>query len=491
MKRFASMVLALTMLLSLVPASYAASDEANEAAQALYELGLFNGVGTNADGTPIFDLDRSPTRQEAITMLVRLLGKEEGAKSGTWETPFTDVDDWAKPYVGYAYANGLAGGTSPTTFSGNDTVTASQYLTFILRALGYEDGTDFQWDKAWELSDKIKLTDGRYNAKVKEFTRGDVAIISCKALSTTTKATNQSLSDVLGISTESTPSIDINNLQGAWISASLLDDKYEPQLDLYYVLSDRLENSYYVFEGNSFVFFTVGTTNCRSWGDPFDSGSVNYETGTFTIDGDEVVLQYENSYSGRDTLLNNWKSLEPISITDKSKSSSQEKWKISSLSNSELKFSYSIYGREYESAYVKVENAPLYNTYHALVTAFEENLQRNAVDSLSAPVITSVYQETVPVLGGRGLRVNWDTVPNAEGYELWYREGEFGKWFLEYTTANPYDTSGSISAKEGSYITKFYSHGATIYFKVRAYTHNTNGEIIYSDYSNIVYAIQP
>lgn len=491
MKRFVSMVLALTMLLSLVPASYAASNEATEAAQALYELGLFNGVGTNADGTPNFDLDRAPTRQEAITMLVRLLGKEEEAKSGTWETPFTDVDEWAKPYVGYAYTNGLTTGTGETTFGGGSIVTASQYLTFVLRALGYESGTDFQWDSAWTKSDEIKLTDGRYNAKTAEFTRGDVAIISCKALSTTTKATNQSLSDVLGISTESTPSIDINNLQGAWISASRLDRKYEPQLDLYYVLSDRLENSYYVFEGNSFVFFTVGTTNCRSWGDPFDSGKVNYETGTFTIDRDEVVLQYENSYSGRDTLLNNWKSLEPIPITEKYKSSSQVKWKIFSLSNSELKFSYSIYGREFESVYVKVENAPLYNTYHALVTAFEENLQRNAVDSLNAPVITSVYQETVPVLGGRGLRVNWDTVPNAEGYELWYREGEFGKWFLEYTTANPYDTSGSISAKEGSYITKFYSHGATIYFKVRAYTHNTNGEIIYSDYSNIVYATQP
>ena len=294
MKRFVSMVLALTMLLSLVPASYAASNEATEAAQALYELGLFNGVGTNADGTPNFDLDRAPTRQEAITMLVRLLGKEEEAKSGTWETPFTDVDEWAKPYVGYAYTNGLTTGTGETTFGGGSIVTASQYLTFVLRALGYESGTDFQWDSAWTKSDEIKLTDGRYNAKTAEFTRGDVAIISCKALSTTTKATNQSLSDVLGISTESTPSIDINNLQGAWISASSLDSKYEPQLDLYYSIygSDSLTNSYYVFEGNSFVIVAVNKTNCRSWGDPFDSGEVSYETGTFTIDGDELVLQY-------------------------------------------------------------------------------------------------------------------------------------------------------------------------------------------------------
>ncbi len=100
MKRYVSLLLSLTLLLSCTPISHAASEEAVQAAQSLYELGLFNGTGTNPDGTPTFDLDRAPTRQEAIIMLVRLLGKEEEAKAGTWETPFTDVDNWAKPYVG-------------------------------------------------------------------------------------------------------------------------------------------------------------------------------------------------------------------------------------------------------------------------------------------------------------------------------------------------------------------------------------------------------
>lgn len=50
-----------------------------QAAQNLYELGLFNGTGTDTDGNPIFDLDRAPTRHEAVTMLVRLLGKGEEA----------------------------------------------------------------------------------------------------------------------------------------------------------------------------------------------------------------------------------------------------------------------------------------------------------------------------------------------------------------------------------------------------------------------------
>lgn len=187
----------MALVMGLAVPAFAANDEADQAAQALYELGLFSGTGLNADGTPNFDLNRSPTRQEAITMLVRLLGKEKEAQAGTWETPFTDVDGWAKPYVGYAYTNHLTGGTSPTTFSGNDTVTVSQYITFILRALGYADGADFQWDKAWELSDKIGLTSGEYNSSTVSFLRGDVASISCTALTVCLKNSDKKLSDKL------------------------------------------------------------------------------------------------------------------------------------------------------------------------------------------------------------------------------------------------------------------------------------------------------
>lgn len=187
----------MALVMGLAAPAFAANDEADQAAQALYELGLFNGTGLNTDGTPNFDLKRSPTRQEAITMLVRLLGKEKEAQAGTWKTPFTDVDGWAKSYVGYAYTNHLTGGTSSTTFSGNDTITASQYITFILRALGYADGADFQWDKAWELSDKIGLTSGEYNSSTVSFLRGDVANISCTALTVCLKDSDEKLSDKL------------------------------------------------------------------------------------------------------------------------------------------------------------------------------------------------------------------------------------------------------------------------------------------------------
>lgn len=215
MKRFIPIILSLTLFLSYIPTSHAASDEATQAAQELYELGLFSGTGSNPDGTPNFDLDRAPTRQEAITMLVRLLGKEEDAKAGTWDIPFTDVDNWAKPYVGYAYVNGLTTGTGESTFGSNDAVTASQYLTFVLRALGYESGTDFQWDKAEKKAEEV-ISGYWYNETEVNFTRGDIAKISQKALKSYKKGTANLLCENLNNTNFGYSGVGQNELQGIW-----------------------------------------------------------------------------------------------------------------------------------------------------------------------------------------------------------------------------------------------------------------------------------
>lgn len=90
-KKALCLLLACMLMLSLLPTASAAEADAQKAAEALHELGLFNGVGTDANGSPIYDLDAAPDRQQAVTMLVRLLGKEDEAKAGSWNTPFTDV----------------------------------------------------------------------------------------------------------------------------------------------------------------------------------------------------------------------------------------------------------------------------------------------------------------------------------------------------------------------------------------------------------------
>lgn len=196
-KRFVSFMLACIMLLPILPNAFAANRTAAQAANTLYALGLMKGTSYNADGSPIFELDRAATRAEAVTMLVRLLGKEQQALSENHSTAFTDVASWAQPYVGYAYANGLTNGMSDTTFGSNSLVTAAQYLTFVLRALGYRDSAgDFTVATAAAKADSISLTNGEYIAAT-SFTRGDAAKISCQALFCSLKSTDTTLLSTL------------------------------------------------------------------------------------------------------------------------------------------------------------------------------------------------------------------------------------------------------------------------------------------------------
>lgn len=191
-----ALTLALLFSLSLLPSSAAAvqiDSPEDYAADILYQLGLFQGVGKNSDGSPNYDLLGTPTREVAITMLVRLLGKEAEVKKSTYTIPFTDVSSWAKPYVGYAYKNKLTLGTSKTTFGGSDAVTAAQYLTFVLRALGYSSDSDFSWSAPWDLSDALGMTYGEYDANSVNFSRGDVAIISAAALGAPMKNSENNL----------------------------------------------------------------------------------------------------------------------------------------------------------------------------------------------------------------------------------------------------------------------------------------------------------
>ena len=196
MKRILSFLMALVLAVTLAPANCVAADAALEAANALNALGLFSGTGTDAQGNPQYELERQPTRQEAITMLVKLVGGTEESSKGGWQTPFTDVDDWAKNWVGYAYAKGLTAGTSATTFGAKEKTTAAQFLTFVLKALGYDANSDFSWDNAWPLAEQVGLSHGEYNAQT-TFTRGDMAVISHRALSAQMKGSDSTLGRVV------------------------------------------------------------------------------------------------------------------------------------------------------------------------------------------------------------------------------------------------------------------------------------------------------
>lgn len=169
-----------------------------DAANKLYKLGLFQGTGKTEKGEPIFDLDLKPNRMVGITMLVRLLGKEKEALSSKYKHPFKDVDSWADPYVGYAYEKGLTKGVSDTSFGAKDLTNQNQYLTFLLRALGYNDSRgDFSWKEPAILGHKIGLAEKDTIDDKAPFLRGDVANLSLRTLGINLKTEDISLLQVL------------------------------------------------------------------------------------------------------------------------------------------------------------------------------------------------------------------------------------------------------------------------------------------------------
>jgi hypothetical protein len=252
MKKAISLLLAISLILCMVPTVSAAGDSAADAAQTLYDLGLFKGTGTNSDGTPIFNLDKTPSRSQAIVMLVRLLGKEEEALAGTWNIPFTDVEDWAKPYVGYAYANGLTKGTSATKFGGTSSIPANQYVTFVLRALGYTSGTDFTVSDPWNLAASAL---GISKPTGSGFTRGDVASISLSALSATVSGSGQTLLEKLeadGAVTQTAQKTTTDSDIPAGLTFKKIDESY------YAAMSGRWEVDDLVFSTQSIEYAVSG-----------------------------------------------------------------------------------------------------------------------------------------------------------------------------------------------------------------------------------------
>ena len=175
-------VLAATLLLTAAMAVSASASDYDAVAEDLSAIGVFRGT---SDG---FELDRAPTRSEAAIMLVRLYGAEDEAKTayeaGDITMPFTDVGATAAPYVAWLHDQGIVNGTSATTY-GTGACSAQNYVVFLLRALGYEDGTDFAYADALTFAQEKGFYDPLMFSGT--FLRDDLAAVTYQALGTDLK----------------------------------------------------------------------------------------------------------------------------------------------------------------------------------------------------------------------------------------------------------------------------------------------------------------
>lgn len=151
---------------------YGMNTDQEDQADFLNTLGLFHGTGQG------YELNRSMNRCEAGTMLVRLLGKEAEALEENNDHPFTDVPQWADPYIGWLWKNGLTKGMDATTYGAKKSVTAEQYLIFLSRVLQGSDVAD-DW---WETGYGSTMASLQRGLDRQGFLRGDAVSLSVWAL---------------------------------------------------------------------------------------------------------------------------------------------------------------------------------------------------------------------------------------------------------------------------------------------------------------------
>ena len=124
---------------------------AKEAVLKLYEMGIVNGISSTEFGT-----ENAVTREEFVTMLVRLLGYEY---SGSETVRFTDVkaDDWYYRYVMAAYDAGIVEGMSETRFGAGENISRQDLCVMLERALQKlgisADGTNDRFADEDSISD--------------------------------------------------------------------------------------------------------------------------------------------------------------------------------------------------------------------------------------------------------------------------------------------------------------------------------------------------
>ena len=90
--------------------------------------GITNGTGDNK-----YNPNGNYTRAQIVTMIGRAAEVFFGKKS-QGENPFTDVPDWAAPYVGYAAANNITNGVGGGRFDSNGVLQNQHTAIFVLRA---------------------------------------------------------------------------------------------------------------------------------------------------------------------------------------------------------------------------------------------------------------------------------------------------------------------------------------------------------------------
>lgn len=152
-------------------------------ADKLNSIGLFKGTENG------YELDKQFTRAEGAAMIVRLLGLENTVLNEKKEEIFNDVpaDNWAASYIAYCYRNNIIKGIGDGSYAPDENMSGEQYLTLLLRTLGYSDAEPETAEKLSAEINMLKEDETRDILGSTDFNREKMVYASYKALETKMK----------------------------------------------------------------------------------------------------------------------------------------------------------------------------------------------------------------------------------------------------------------------------------------------------------------
>ncbi|MBQ8837290.1 MAG: S-layer homology domain-containing protein [Clostridia bacterium] len=312
MKKILTLILTVCTVISVFCIGTAAftdiEDEVTEEAVATLEsLGIVAGTSATK-----YSPNLILTRAQVCAMMIRTMDLDDSVESYKNLSLFTDVkrSSWYAGYVNLAYREGIIAGYGNGKFGPDDEMTYGQFVTMLIRLLGY---TDSEVGKVWpadyvtyasklELNENVNLT---ANDKV---TRGDAAIILYNTLMTKAKgATNDYYYTVIGATSSVTAIILDNKVSSTTtgdLYACVIDntsasmkyyyqenavlDKYVGELGTLLLNSDR-EVVGFISDDNDYTDIIVSSAKISGITDSFGN--------TYKIDGSVGVISDGSIYT--------------------------------------------------------------------------------------------------------------------------------------------------------------------------------------------------
>jgi len=144
-------------------------------------------------------LDNKLKRQDMIVLMSRLYKEENSLKTNLIKANFTDIEDsFYETYINWAVAKGLIIGMDKDTFGFNEHVTVQQFMTVLLRVLGYDEESKL-WDTVPDIASNLGIMKDLNLNPNSHLTRGQMAVMTLNTLNLTIKGSTLPLAEALNL----------------------------------------------------------------------------------------------------------------------------------------------------------------------------------------------------------------------------------------------------------------------------------------------------